>query len=203
MNKKQKDFLDLYEPIHERFERFCRARVYGDMDFRDLMNETLLKAYQKFEDLRSKEAFLSFLFSISVRILANNKRKRKEVPKDFVSEASDENSIKIPDANSKSDVSTDVYFLHKALAKLSEDQRESIILFEISGFSIKEIAEIQNTSESSVKQRLRRGRMRLKEILTYVGPTETVKPSSFAKASDDNQKSSFAKASDGGKEGSL
>ena len=202
MNKKQREFLDLYEPIHERFERFCRARVYGDMDFRDLMNETLLKAYQKFDDLRSKEAFLSFLFSISVRILANNKRKRKEVPKDFASEHSEEHSIKIPDANSKSDVSTDVYFLHKALAKLTEDQRESIILFEISGFSIKEIAEIQNTSESSVKQRLRRGRIRLKEILTYVGPTETVKTSN-AKALGDEKKTSFAKASDGRKEGSL
>ena len=78
MRKKQKEFLELYEPIHDDFERFCRARVYGDMDFRDLMNETLLRAYQKFEELRSKEAFFSYLLSISVRILANNKRKRKE-----------------------------------------------------------------------------------------------------------------------------
>ena len=78
MRKKQKEFLALYEPIHDDFERFCRARVYGYMDFRDLMNETLLKAFEKFEELRSKEAFLSYLLSISVRILANNKRKRKE-----------------------------------------------------------------------------------------------------------------------------
>ena len=163
MNKKQGNFLKLYEPIHDRFERFCRARVYGDMDFKDLMNETLLKAYQKFDDLRSKEAFLSFLFSISVRILANNKRKRKEDSDKF--EAC---TINLSDVNASTDTSTDVYFLHKALAKLSEDQRESIILFEISGFSIKEIAKIQNTSESSVKQRLRRGRIRLKEILTFV-----------------------------------
>lgn len=168
MNKKQREFLNLYEPIHDRFERFCRARVYGDMDFRDLMNETLLKAYQKFDDLRSKEAFLSFLFSISVRILANNKRKRKEDSDQF-----EKHSGMLSDSNSQSDSSTDVYFLHKALAQLSEDQRESIILFEISGFSIKEIAKIQSTSESSVKQRLRRGRLRLKEILTYVSIPET------------------------------
>jgi RNA polymerase sigma-70 factor (ECF subfamily) len=176
MNKKQTEFLALYEPIHDRFERFCRARVYGDMDFRDLMNETLLKAYQKFDELRSKEAFLSFLFSISVRILANNKRKRKEDLDQFEAGA-----IQLLDVNSETDTSTDVYFLHKALAQLSEDQRECIILFEISGFTIKEIAAIQASTESSVKQRLRRGRLKLKEILTYVAKPQNNEESATEK----------------------
>jgi RNA polymerase sigma factor (sigma-70 family) len=164
MNKqKEKQFLNLYEPVHDRFERFCRARVYGDMDFNDLMNETLLKAYQKFDTLRSKEAFLSFICSISVRILANNKRKMKEVVSS--AELSD---FQIADQNSNTESSTEVYLLHQALAQLVEEQREAIILFEISGFNIKEIAEIQSTSISNVKQRLRRSRIKLREILTYV-----------------------------------
>ena len=75
--KKQEQFLALYEPIHDRFERFCRARVYGDMDYRDLMNDTLLVAFDKFETLKSKDAFLSFLFSISVRIIGNYHQKKK------------------------------------------------------------------------------------------------------------------------------
>lgn len=161
--KKQKEFLKLYEPIHDRFERFCRARVYGDMDYKDLMNETLLTAYQKFDELRSKKAFLSFLFSVSVRILSNNNRKRKEDSDQFEKQV-----ITALAETADTDQDADVYFLHQALAKLSEEQRECIILFEITGFSIKEIAVIQNTSESSVKQRLRRGRIRLKEILTFV-----------------------------------
>lgn len=170
MRKKQKEFLALYEPIHLDFERFCRARVYGDMEFRDLMNETLLRAFEKFEELRSKEAFLSYLLSISVRILANNKRKRKEDSDSF-----EKIVIQTPDVNSNTETKAESYFLRKALAQLPEEQRESIILFEISGFSIKEIAVIQKASESSVKQRLRRGRIRLREILTFEaknsGPT--------------------------------
>jgi RNA polymerase sigma-70 factor (ECF subfamily) len=55
-----------------------------------------------------------------------------------------------------------------ALAQLPIAQKECIILFEISGFKIKEIAEIQSVSEDAVKQRLKRGRERLQEILTYV-----------------------------------
>lgn len=164
MNKeKQSEFLALYEPIHERFERFCRARVYGDMDYRDLMNETLLRAYQNFDTLRSKEAFLAFLFSISVRVLANNNRKKKERAIDL-----GDGTVQIQDNHQNTSSSTEVYMLHKAMAQLPEAQRECIILFEISGFNMKEIAAIQETSLSNVKQRLRRGRLKLKDILTFV-----------------------------------
>ena len=158
--KRQNEFLALYEPVHDKFERFCRARVYGEMDHQDLMNETLLKAYEKFETLRSKKAFLSFLFSISVRVLANTNRKKKETTK------LDQEAFIVSDINSQTDKNAEVFMLYKAMAELSEEQKECIILFEITGFSIKEIAEIQGASESNVKQRLRRGRLRLREILT-------------------------------------
>jgi DNA-directed RNA polymerase specialized sigma24 family protein len=75
--KQQEYFLKLYEPIHDRFERFCRARVFGNMEYQDLMNDTLLVAYQKLETLKSEKAFLSFLIGISVRILANHHKKKK------------------------------------------------------------------------------------------------------------------------------
>lgn len=165
---KQEQFLELYEPIHDRFERFCRARVYGDMDFRDLINETLLVAFEKFESLKSKDAFLSFLFSISVRIIGNLHQKKK------VERFQKEDKIfTIQDKNSNPQEAADVHFLHQALAELSEDQREAIILFEIIGFSIKEIVEIQGASESAIKQRLKRGREKLIEILTYESTLKT------------------------------
>lgn len=166
---KQENFLKLYEPIHDRFERFCRARVYGEMDFRDLMNETLLVAFEKFETLKSDDAFLSFLFSISVRILSNNNQKKK------TSRFQKEDNIhSIQDKNSSPQENADVHFLHQALAKLPVEQRECIILFEISGFSIKEIVKIQGASESAVKQRLKRGREKLTEILTFESSLKTI-----------------------------
>ena len=160
-NKKQKDFLKLYEPIHDRFERFCRARVYGKLDYQDLMNDTLLLAFEKIDSLRSEKAFLSFLIGISVRILSNHHKKRKEK-----SIFEDEND-RWEDLNAKTDLKTEVYYLHRAMAELPDVQKEAVILFEISGFSIKEIMEIQTASESAVKQRLKRGRTKLIEILNY------------------------------------
>lgn len=169
MNKtKQAHFLELYKPNHDRFERFCRARVYGDMDYRDLINDTLLVAFDKFETLKSKDAFLSFLFSICVRIIGNYHQKKK------VTRFQKEDAIfTLHDKNTNPQEAADVHFLHLALAELVDEQREAIILFEISGFSIKEIVEIQGASESAVKQRLKRGREKLVEILTYESSLKT------------------------------
>ena len=115
--KRQNRFLRLYEPIHDKFERFCRARVYGEMDHQDLMNETLLRAYEKFETLRSEDAFLSFLFSIAVRVLANTNRKKKETTK-LNSEA-----FVVSDINSNTAKNAEVYMLYQAMAKLSVEQK--------------------------------------------------------------------------------
>jgi RNA polymerase sigma-70 factor (ECF subfamily) len=158
---KQEHFLKLYEPIHDRFERFCRARVYGNMEYQDLMNDTLLIAFEKFDTLKSAKAFLSFLIGISVRVLANHHKKKKE------DSIADPIKFDLQDTNANTERDASVYLLHKALATLPDEQKECIILFEISGFSIKEIMEIQHASESAVKQRLKRGRAKLVEILTF------------------------------------
>ena len=161
MKNKQNHFLKLYEPVHDRFERFCRARVFGNMEYTDLMNDTLLIAFQKMDTLKSEQAFLSFLIGISVRVLANNNRKKKEET------IIDEADFDVQDVNAQTERDAEVYMLHKALAMLPDEQRECIILFEISGFSIKEIMKIQEASESAIKQRLKRSRVRLTEILTF------------------------------------
>lgn len=165
--EQQDYFLKLYEPIHDRFERFCRARVYGNMDYEDLINETLLIAFQKINTLKSESAFLSFLIGISIRILANHHKKKKE---DLIG---DFEHLNIEDVNENSSKDVEVYLLYKALNLLPDNQKECIVLFEISGFSIKEIMEIQQSSESAIKQRLKRARARLLELLSFESKHKT------------------------------
>lgn len=167
MKDKQTRFLELYKPIHERFERFCRARVFGDMDFRDVINDSLLIAFDKFDTLKSKDAFQSFLFSICVRVVGNHYQKKREARVE-----SESQFLNLVDHNNDPQSAADIHYLYEALARLSGEQRECIILFEISGFSIKEIMEIQQASESAVKQRLKRGREKLIGIMTYESASE-------------------------------
>ncbi|NQY11271.1 MAG: RNA polymerase sigma factor [Flavobacteriales bacterium] len=166
-SKAQKHFLKLYEPVHNSFERFCRARVFGKMEHSDLMNETLLIAFQKMGNLKSEKAFLSFLIGISVRILANQHRKKREQ----LLPTSD--PVDLRDESALTERSAEVYLLYQALSLLPDKQRECLVLFEISGFSIKEIVKMQNVGESAVKQRLKRGREKLREILTFEAVNKT------------------------------
>jgi RNA polymerase sigma factor (sigma-70 family) len=163
MKEKQERFLQLYEPIHDRFERFCRAKLYGRtsvMEYSDLINDSLIIAFEKLDTLKSEKAFLSFLFGIAIRVLSNHTKKKKEKRLTF-----DGQGLGVPDMNDQTTLSAELHFLYEALNQLNEEQRESIILFEISGFSIKEIAELHQSSESAVKQRLKRGREQLLLIL--------------------------------------
>ncbi len=157
-NKKKKEFMSLYNPVHSRFERFCKARVYGEMDFRDLMQETVVVAFEKFDEIRNTDTFLNFLFGISIRILSNSNRKIKEerlTP-----------SIEVTyNQNSTVDKKLEIDDLYQALAKLPDNQKEALILFEISGFSIREIAILQENTEDAVKKRLSRGRQELAKLL--------------------------------------
>ncbi len=156
VNNKQSEFLKLYEPVHERFEKYCRATTYGGYPYEDLMNDCLLKAYDKLDTLQDVQAFLSFLIGISRRLLANASRKMKPEP---MQESYEPMDFGTADSGSK------VQFLHWCLTQLPENQKEALVLFEIVGFSIKEIASSLEISEDNVKKRLSRGRKQLKEVV--------------------------------------
>lgn len=157
---KQKQFLKLYQPIHNRFEKFCRARAFGDMPYEDLINDTLLIAYKKFDQIENNKVFLSYLIGISKRLLANSRRKKKAqtVEDSYI-------FTEFPDPVNHIERQFEIELLYKALAQLPEPQREAIILFEITGFSIKEIMKMQNSGDSAIKQRLARGRRELARII--------------------------------------
>ncbi|WP_210489658.1 RNA polymerase sigma factor [Rufibacter aurantiacus] len=157
---KQQAFLALYEPVHAPFARFCQARVFHSADAKDLISETVLQAYEHFDSLRHKEAFLHFLFGIASRLLRNKSRRRK-----FWGIFNSEEAEEKQTVSDNAELDTDVRLLYEALAKLPEEQREAIILFEISGFALKEVQEIQGCSLSAVKSRVVRGKKRLARLL--------------------------------------
>ncbi len=59
----------------------------------------------------------------------------------------------------------DVQFLYRALDKLPADQREALLLFEVTGLPMAEIAVVQNSTEGAVKTRVSRARAALRELL--------------------------------------
>lgn len=66
---KQTAFMELYSPAHERLFRFVQSLVWDKEDAKDIVNETALKAFERFESIRNKELFLSYLFSIASNLV--------------------------------------------------------------------------------------------------------------------------------------
>ena len=55
--------------------------------------------------------------------------------------------------------------LSVALAKITDDQRAAIVLFDVEGYDYAEIAEMTGVSLGTVKSRIHRGRLALRALL--------------------------------------
>jgi len=100
------------------------------------------------------------LFGIARNLIRRLQRRQK-----FWGLFSSEQAQQLP-APTAPALNEDVQALYQALDQLPKVQKEALILFELSGYSIKEIAVIQHSGISAVKQRLARGRRRLGTLLT-------------------------------------
>ncbi len=160
-NEKQRAFLELFKPVEQNLYRYARAMADSYEEAKDLASDTVLAAYEGFESLKHKEAFLSYLFTIASRI-AKKKRWRKK----FFGVYSEIEANQMPDSAQNADRNIDIELLYEALGQLPAKQKEALVLFEISGFSLKEIQEMQGGSLSAVKSRISRGREKLSLMLT-------------------------------------
>ena len=55
--------------------------------------------------------------------------------------------------------------LKAALASITPDQRYAIVLFDVEGYDYQEIAELTGVSLGTVKSRIHRGRLALRDLL--------------------------------------
>lgn len=156
--RKQREFMKAYEPIHDNFVRFCKARAHHVMSHEDLVNESVLKAYQNWKQINKKDSLLYFLFTTARNIVLNTVRKKKEL-------SLDETAIESYVTENTAEEDLQIAYLYEQLNKLPDNKKEALILFEINGFSIKEIAAIQEASEGAVKVMLSRARKELKALM--------------------------------------
>ncbi len=158
------EFLKWYQPIHESLVRYCSSKSYGLMETEDLVQEAVLAALQGFSRIKEKEKLLGFLIG-TVNNIVKNKYRRKKFKGDWDEVLLEKLESKTPSP----EVALDIHFLLKAIDQLPEKEKEALLLFEVSGFPIKEISKIQDSSETAVKTRLHRTRQKLKKMMSEEG----------------------------------
>lgn len=152
--------MKAYSACHEPFQRYCSALAYSKMDAEDLVQDVLISAYKHFEKIQKKDNLLHYLIRAAKNRSISVWRKRKKE-----TALMDKHTDRLSARGVSADTMYDIHLLYEAMNKLPDSQRDAIILFEISGFSMKEIAEIQNSKEGAVKTKVSRGRVKLKELM--------------------------------------
>ena len=130
----------------------------------DLVQETLVKAWDKQASFQPGTNLKAWLFTILRNEFYSQMRKRGREVQDSDGAITSRLSV-----HPSQDGSVDLDDFRKALELLPEDQREAIILVGASGFAYEEAAEICGCAVGTIKSRVSRARARLQEILNISG----------------------------------
>jgi RNA polymerase sigma-70 factor, ECF subfamily len=169
--------MALLEPIHGQAaataRRLCRTTSDGD----DLYQEAVLRAYERLHTLRDTSRFRSWFYATLLN--QHRSRHRRSFLRRFLpwEEAfPDGTEPAVPAGEASAEWTAEASRVARALATLPAEQREAVVLFEIEGYSIEEVAVMQRASTSAVKSRLKRGRERLRTTYERRHDSRIVKP---------------------------
>ncbi|MBK8553206.1 MAG: RNA polymerase sigma factor [Ignavibacteria bacterium] len=159
-------FLGLLKPCYSDALKYCKAlcakRSLDDAE--DVLQQSLLKALENFDSLIDKTKFRSWFFTIITREFFDSVK--KDFWKRFLPSDSGNSYQDIPEVFNREENNETKSILSNALSKISTKERSAILLFEVGGFSMEEIREIQNEkSISAIKSRLSRAREKLRKII--------------------------------------
>jgi len=154
-------FLAAYQPIHQSFSKYCHSKCLGLLSHEDIVQEAVITALTSYDKIKDPAKLLGYLIGTANNKISNYKRRLKfKSNKDIDQLSYIEAKVYDPD------IALDIEYLYKCIESLPQNQRDCILLFEISGFKIKEIAEIQKAKPQAIKTRLHRARKRLKELMS-------------------------------------
>lgn len=154
------EFLRLYKPLHQQFVRYCSNHAYGLMETEDLVQETILSTLQRFDSIREKEKLIGYMITAANNIVRNHLRRKK-----FKGDFNEKAFRRLEAGGTDAETALDIHHLHVALQQLPVKDKEAILLFEINGFSIEEIAAIQGATAGATKTRLSRAREKLRVLM--------------------------------------
>jgi RNA polymerase sigma-70 factor (ECF subfamily) len=152
-------FSELFLRYRERVWGFFRRRMNDTGQAEELAQETFLAVLHGAKRYEPRATFRSYLFGIAFNILAASRRKSAH-DRTHAAAAAEE----MP-ARSGSNPEN-VICIRQAVERLEAGEREVLLLREFEELSYEEIAKILYLPVNTVKSRLFRARMALRDILT-------------------------------------
>lgn len=171
-------------PAAEEFERLIRPHVpafyrsayrwTGDMErAEDVVQELLVRLFPKLDELRTLDQVRPWALRVMYRIFVDQLRRERSSPVEFGHQPSsgDEDDEDFPFVDPEGDTALIVerqITQERILAvwpQLSEEHRVVLSMHDIEGYSLVDISQITDTPLGTLKSRLHRGRLKLRDLL--------------------------------------
>jgi RNA polymerase sigma-70 factor (ECF subfamily) len=157
-----------------RIFNLCYRFTSHRQEAEDLSQEVFLRVYRTLGSYRSTYgAFGTWVTSVTRNLLIDHYRRTRryrltDSMEDVMAKVEDKESASRRPDHSAAVVELSGH-LQKALAKLSPDLREAVILRDLEGLDYSEIQRVLEVPEGTVKSRINRGRIELARILDQMG----------------------------------
>jgi RNA polymerase sigma-70 factor, ECF subfamily len=136
--------------------RTLRHLGISEADTPDLCQEVFVIVHRKLASFEGRSTVRTWLYGICIRVASEHRRRphvRNETPHSEPTRESCEQLAAAPDANLEQRRA-----VQRLLGALDEDKRQVVVLYEIEGCSMKEVAEILQCPVQTAYSRLHAGR---------------------------------------------
>ncbi len=166
-------FYELVRPYERRVYAAALAILRNEHDAEDAAQEAMLKAFANIRQFRAEARFSTWLIQITVNVALMRRRRERTVHMEGLDDRRDEESEYAPrefadwreipsEALERKEVRQR---LAEALGTLDRKYREVFVLRDMEHLNIQETAEALGITVASVKTRLLRARLMLRDLL--------------------------------------
>jgi len=163
-------FTELVRRHRDRMWAVALRTLSDREDAADALQEALLSAFRSADRFRGESAVTTWLHRIVVNSCLDRARRRQARPTVAMPEVETVRGPVAPDPDTDTALA-----VQAALAQLPAEQRVPLVLLDMQGYSVAEIAQLLGVAEGTVKSRCARGRARLAVMLGHLrGPDPRV-----------------------------
>ena len=156
-------YESLYSAQGARMRNLARNLLGTQNDAEDAVQETFMKVQRSIASFRGQSSFVTWTFRILVNTchdLRRSRMRRKEYSQEEPEESAPRPEPRAPGAHPTLRMALD-----RAIAKLTQHQRDVFLLYEVEGFRHAEIAGMLEISETASKNTLFQAKRNLRVML--------------------------------------
>jgi RNA polymerase sigma-70 factor (ECF subfamily) len=169
-----------FKEIVERYQTKVFSIIYGILrnhnDAEDIAQQVFAKIYFSIGNFDFRSSLLTWIYKITVNECYDYLRKKRVRKLVYESDFSEEDSLQMENSQTAQDHKVPVDetleqrdLLLKLLSKISDEDRSLMLMKEVEGHSVEELAEMTGMNENTIKVKLFRTRQKLVKAAQRLG----------------------------------